>query len=66
MLIICAFSSNTFEFDKYLMGLQLLFMKRGGQEIYVGPLGHHSQYLIEYFEVECNGPQKNITFNFKS
>ncbi|MBA0658554.1 hypothetical protein Goklo_010752 [Gossypium klotzschianum] len=25
-------------------------MKRGGQEIYVGPLGHHSKYLIKYFE----------------
>ncbi|MBA0658553.1 hypothetical protein Goklo_010751 [Gossypium klotzschianum] len=25
-------------------------MKRGGQEIYVGPLGHHSKYLIRYFE----------------
>jgi hypothetical protein len=26
-------------------------MKRGGQVIYMGPLGHHSQLLIEYFEV---------------
>ncbi|MBA0844576.1 hypothetical protein Goarm_022414, partial [Gossypium armourianum] len=25
-------------------------MKRGGQEIYVGPLGHHSRHLIKYFE----------------
>jgi len=29
-------------------------MKRGGQEIYVGPLGRHSRQLIEYFEVGCN------------
>ncbi|KAF7849922.1 hypothetical protein BT93_L0123 [Corymbia citriodora subsp. variegata] len=28
----------------------LFLMKRGGQEIYVGPLGHHSSHLIEYFE----------------
>ncbi|MBA0638467.1 hypothetical protein Godav_029406, partial [Gossypium davidsonii] len=28
----------------------LFLMKRGGQEIYVGPLGHHSKYLIRYFE----------------
>ena len=35
-------------------------MKRGGQEIYVGPLGHHSHRLIKYFEVERNGPQKCI------
>jgi hypothetical protein len=26
-------------------------MKRGGEEIYVGPLGHHSSELIKYFEV---------------
>lgn len=26
-------------------------MKRGGQEIYVGPLGHQSSHLIKYFEV---------------
>lgn len=26
-------------------------MKRGGQEIYVGPLGYHSCHLISYFEV---------------
>ncbi|KAF8393291.1 hypothetical protein HHK36_021532 [Tetracentron sinense] len=29
---------------------ELLLMKRGGQEIYVGPLGHHSCHLIKYFE----------------
>lgn len=31
--------------------MQLLLMKRGGQVIYAGSLGHHSQKLIEYFEV---------------
>ena len=25
-------------------------MKRGGQMIYVGPLGRHSQLLIDYYE----------------
>lgn len=31
-------------------------MKRGGQVIYTGPLGHHSSQLIEYFQVSipCN------------
>jgi hypothetical protein len=29
-------------------------MKRGGEEIYVGPLGRHSSQLIKYFEVGCN------------
>ncbi|XP_055836072.1 pleiotropic drug resistance protein 1-like [Solanum dulcamara] len=30
---------------------ELFLMKRGGQEIYVGPLGSHSCHLIKYFEV---------------
>ena len=30
--------------------MQLFLMKRGGEEIYVGPLGHQSCELIEYFE----------------
>uniref|UniRef100_A0A7N2LPG4 ABC transporter domain-containing protein n=1 Tax=Quercus lobata TaxID=97700 RepID=A0A7N2LPG4_QUELO len=29
---------------------ELFLMKRGGHEVYVGPLGHHSQHLINYFE----------------
>ncbi|XP_021846147.1 ABC transporter G family member 39 isoform X2 [Spinacia oleracea] len=29
---------------------ELLLMKRGGQVIYAGPLGHQSHELIEYFE----------------
>ncbi|KAE8728223.1 Pleiotropic drug resistance protein 3 [Hibiscus syriacus] len=29
---------------------ELFLMKRGRQEIYVGPLGHHSKHLIDYFE----------------
>ncbi|CAJ2661304.1 unnamed protein product [Trifolium pratense] len=29
---------------------ELFLMKRGGQEIYVGPLGRHSTHLIKYFE----------------
>nr|GMC73370.1 pleiotropic drug resistance protein 1-like [Ipomoea batatas]GMC77656.1 pleiotropic drug resistance protein 1-like [Ipomoea batatas] len=29
---------------------ELLLMTLGGQEIYVGPLGHHSSHLIAYFE----------------
>jgi len=31
--------------------MQLLLLKQGGQEIYVGPLGHNSSNLINYFEV---------------
>ncbi|AES81585.2 drug resistance transporter-like ABC domain protein [Medicago truncatula] len=30
---------------------ELLLLKQGGQEIYVGPLGHNSSNLINYFEV---------------
>ncbi|KAL3528695.1 hypothetical protein ACH5RR_008017 [Cinchona calisaya] len=29
---------------------ELLLMKRGGQVIYAGPLGRHSQKIVEYFE----------------
>ncbi|GAB4850133.1 transcription factor [Ancistrocladus abbreviatus] len=29
---------------------ELFLLKRGGQEIYVGPLGRHSCHLIKYFE----------------
>ncbi|KAJ3704201.1 hypothetical protein LUZ61_007906 [Rhynchospora tenuis] len=29
---------------------ELLLMKRGGEEVYVGPLGCHSSQLIQYFE----------------
>ncbi|OAY52727.1 pleiotropic drug resistance protein 1 [Manihot esculenta] len=36
---------------------ELFLMKRGGEEIYVGPLGRHSSRLINYFE-EINGVSK--------
>ncbi|KAJ4840743.1 hypothetical protein Tsubulata_005544 [Turnera subulata] len=29
---------------------ELLLLKRGGEQIYAGPLGHHSCHLINYFE----------------
>ncbi|XP_044485865.1 pleiotropic drug resistance protein 1-like [Mangifera indica] len=29
---------------------ELFLLKRGGQEIYAGPLGRHSRHLIKYFE----------------
>ncbi|KFK33824.1 hypothetical protein AALP_AA5G065100 [Arabis alpina] len=29
---------------------ELFLLTRGGEEIYVGPIGHHSSQLIEYFE----------------
>ncbi|KAK8973081.1 hypothetical protein V6N11_049431 [Hibiscus sabdariffa] len=29
---------------------ELLLLKRGGEELYVGPLGRHSCHLIKYFE----------------
>ncbi|CAI9267482.1 unnamed protein product [Lactuca saligna] len=36
---------------------ELFLMKRGGQELYVGPVGRHSCELIKYFE-EVNGVSK--------
>jgi hypothetical protein len=35
-------------------------MKRGGEEIYVGPLGMHSCELVKYFEVRKE--QLNIVY----
>ncbi|KAJ0087729.1 hypothetical protein Patl1_32466 [Pistacia atlantica] len=42
---------------------ELLLMKRGGQVIYVGPLGHHSQHLIEYFETIPGVPKIKNGYN---
>ncbi|KAI3792019.1 hypothetical protein L2E82_05888 [Cichorium intybus] len=36
---------------------ELFLLKRGGEEIYVGPLGRHSSHLIKYFE-EIDGVHK--------
>ncbi|XP_077211687.1 pleiotropic drug resistance protein TUR2-like [Tasmannia lanceolata] len=36
---------------------ELFLMKRGGEEIYVGPLGHQSSHLVNYFE-GINGVSK--------
>ncbi len=38
------------KFINWKLLLQLLLMQRGGRVLYAGPLGHHSQKLIEYFE----------------
>jgi hypothetical protein len=40
-----------FECNLIFFLFQLLLMKRGGQVIYAGSLGHRSHKLIEYFEV---------------
>ncbi|CAN6807598.1 unnamed protein product [Brassica oleracea var. botrytis] len=42
---------------------ELLLMKRGGQVIYAGSLGHHSQKLIEYFEAVEGVPKINDGYN---
>lgn len=42
---------------------ELLLMKRGGQVIYAGPLGHHSNKLIEYFEVVPGVPKIKDGYN---
>lgn len=47
-------SSIVHEYDIFNMSLQLFLLKKGGQEIYVGPLGRHSCNLIKYFEVFRN------------
>ncbi|GJN09846.1 hypothetical protein PR202_ga27891 [Eleusine coracana subsp. coracana] len=35
---------------------ELMLMKRGGQLIYAGPLGHQSQKVIQYFQVAVEVP----------
>ena len=50
----------------FKMDLQLLLMKRGGQEIYVGPLGRHSSHLINYFEVSSHDKVKAIRSKYFS
>ncbi|GMY23360.1 pleiotropic drug resistance protein 2-like isoform X1, partial [Fagus crenata] len=42
---------------------ELLLMKRGGQVIYVGPLGRHSHKLIEYFEAIPHVPKNKDGYN---
>ncbi|XP_058087713.1 pleiotropic drug resistance protein 2 isoform X2 [Magnolia sinica] len=42
---------------------ELLLMKRGGQVIYGGPLGRHSQKLIEYFEAVPGVPKIRDDYN---
>ncbi|KAI9124700.1 hypothetical protein K1719_004622 [Acacia pycnantha] len=42
---------------------ELLLMKRGGQIIYGGPLGQHSQNLIEYFEAIPGVPKIREGYN---
>ncbi|KAL4357686.1 hypothetical protein HN51_028978 [Arachis hypogaea] len=42
---------------------ELLLMKRGGQIIYGGPLGLHSQKLIEYFEAIPGVPKIRDGYN---
>jgi hypothetical protein len=38
--------------EMFYKSLQLFLLKHGGEEIYAGPLGHHSSELIKYFEVK--------------
>ncbi|KAL3646852.1 ABC transporter G member 39 [Castilleja foliolosa] len=42
---------------------ELLLMKRGGRVIYAGPLGRHSQKLVEYFEAVPGIPKIEKGYN---
>ncbi|XVF05221.1 hypothetical protein REPUB_Repub05bG0153200 [Reevesia pubescens] len=42
---------------------ELLLMKRGGQVIYAGALGHHSHKLVEYFEAVPGVPKIKEGYN---
>ncbi|OMP00190.1 ABC-2 type transporter [Corchorus olitorius] len=48
--MVLPFEPHSLTFDNVVYSVdmpQLFLMKRGGQEIYVGPLGHHSKHLIK-------------------
>ncbi|KAJ1688214.1 hypothetical protein LUZ63_019604 [Rhynchospora breviuscula] len=42
---------------------ELLLLKRGGEEIYAGPLGHHSSELIKYFKAVPGVPNIKDGYN---
>lgn len=42
---------------------ELLLMKRGGQVIYAGPLGHHSHLLVKYFQAVPGIPEIKEGYN---
>ncbi|KAL7114121.1 hypothetical protein ACP275_04G100100 [Erythranthe tilingii] len=42
---------------------ELLLLKRGGQVIYAGPLGRHSNKIIEYFEAISGVPRIKEKYN---
>ncbi|KAK4357468.1 hypothetical protein RND71_023078 [Anisodus tanguticus] len=42
---------------------ELLLLKRGGEEIYVGPLDRHSSHLIKYFEGNDGVPKIKDSYN---
>ncbi|KAI6680128.1 hypothetical protein NL676_034009 [Syzygium grande] len=42
---------------------ELFLLKRGGEEIYVGPLGQHSSHLINYFEGISGVPKIKNRYN---
>ena len=44
----------------YYNHLQLVLLKRGGEEIYVGELGRHSCQLIKYFQVRIGRELKYV------
>jgi hypothetical protein len=50
-LIYHPFEAKSLKFQSAEMVVQLLLMKRGGEVIYMGPLGDCSHKLVEYFEV---------------
>ncbi|KAL5204060.1 hypothetical protein ABZP36_008931 [Zizania latifolia] len=42
---------------------ELMLMKRGGELIYVGPLGHHSCNVIQYFQAISGVPKIKDNYN---
>ncbi|KAF8034214.1 hypothetical protein BT93_C0485 [Corymbia citriodora subsp. variegata] len=59
--VVCTIHQPSIDiFDAFV---ELFLLKRGGEEIYVGPLGQHSSHLINYFEGISGVPKIKDGYN---
>ncbi|KAJ1418856.1 P-loop containing nucleoside triphosphate hydrolase [Sesbania bispinosa] len=62
--VVCTIHQPSIDiFEAFDEAMQLLLMKRGGQIIYAGSLGHNSNKLIEYFEAITGVPKIKDGYN---
>ncbi|OVA06116.1 ABC transporter-like [Macleaya cordata] len=61
--VVCTIHQPSIDIFESFDEARLLLMKRGGQVIYGGPLGHHSHKLIKYFEAIPRVPKIRDGYN---